>query len=175
MTLAATRPRLIAAAILNDVGPEIAAEGVRRILSYAGKPVSISHWPDAAEYLRRINGPAFPLLTDADWDRFARRTFRDGPNGPELNYDPAISGQLAMPGRMVSFVARKMFRRLARGRPTLLLRGALSDLITAEIAERMARAAPSMHVVVVPDVGHAPMLDEPVAVDAIDQFLRTVP
>jgi pimeloyl-ACP methyl ester carboxylesterase len=175
MTLAATRPRLIAAAILNDVGPEIAAEGVRRILSYAGKPVSISHWHDAADYLRRINGPAFPLLTDADWDRFARRTFRDGPNGPELNYDPAISGQLAMPGRMVSFVARKMFRRLARGRPTLLLRGALSDLITAEIAERMARAAPSMHVVVVPDVGHAPMLDEPVAVDAIDQFLRTVP
>ena len=175
ITLAATRPKLVAAAILNDVGPEIAPEGVARILTYAGKGATIGNWDEAADYLRRINGPTFPLLTDADWARFARRTFRDGPQGPELDYDPAISGLLAMPGRIITFVARLLFRRLARGRPTLLLRGALSDLITADIARRMAKAAPSMQIVVVPDVGHAPMLDEPVAVDAIDQFLRTVP
>ena len=46
------------------------------------------------------------------------------------------------------FVARLLFRRLARKRPTLLLRGELSDLITAEIAARMSKAAPSMEVVV---------------------------
>jgi pimeloyl-ACP methyl ester carboxylesterase len=55
------------------------------------------------------------------------------------------------------------------------LRGALSDLITADIAARMAKLEPAMQTVVVPDVGHAPTLDEPVAVDAIERFLRTLP
>jgi pimeloyl-ACP methyl ester carboxylesterase len=175
MTLAALRPKLIAAAILNDVGPEIAPEGVARILGYAGKGASIGNWQDAADYLRRTSGSAMPKFTDADWDRFARRTFRDGPNGPELDYDPAISGKLAMPGRLTTFIARLLFRRLARNRPILLLRGALSDLITPQIAARMAQSAPAIEIVVVPDVGHAPTLDEPVAVDAIARFLRTMP
>ena len=80
-----------------------------------------------------------------------------------------------MPGRLITFIARMLFRKLARKRPTLLLRGELSDLITANIAARMSKAAPSMQVVVVPGVGHAPLLDEPVAVDAIERFLRTLP
>jgi pimeloyl-ACP methyl ester carboxylesterase len=175
MTLAATRPKLVAAAILNDVGPEIAREGVARILGYAGKGASISSWDDAADYLRRTSGAAMPSFNDQDWQRFARRTFRDGPDGPELDYDPAIAARLAVPGRLTTFIARMLFRRLARNRPVLLLRGALSDLITADIAARMAMAAPAMEVVVVPGVGHAPMLDEPVAVDAIAEFLKTVP
>jgi len=175
MTLAALRPKLIAAAILNDVGPEIAPEGVARILGYAGKGASIANWDDAANYLRRTAGSAMPSFTDADWDQFARRTFRDGPNGPELDYDPAISGMLAIPGRLTTFIARLLFRRLARNRPILLLRGALSDLITADIAARMAKLAPAMEIVVVPGVGHAPVLDEPEAVDAIARFLRTLP
>ena len=175
MTLAALRPKLVAAAILNDVGPEIAAEGVARILGYAGKGARIDGWDDAVDYLRRTSSAAFPAFSDADWERFARRTFRDGPKGPELDYDPAIGGLLAMPGRLTTFIARMLFRRLARKRPTLLLRGALSDIITADIAARMARAAPAMEVVSVPNVGHAPLLDEPVAVDAIARFLRTLP
>jgi pimeloyl-ACP methyl ester carboxylesterase len=175
MALAATRPKLVAAAILNDVGPEIAAEGVARILGYAGKGASIANWDDAANYLRRTAGPAMPSFTDADWEEFARRTFRDGPNGPELDYDPAIAVRLGVPGRLTTFIAKMLFRRLARNRPILLLRGALSDLITAAIAARMAKLAPAMEIVVVPGVGHAPLLDEPVAVDAIERFLRTVP
>jgi len=174
MALAARRPKMIAAAILNDSGPEIAPEGVARILGYAGKGAIIRDWRDAADYLRRVNGAAFPAFADADWDRFARRTFRDGADGPQLDYDPAISGVLARPGWLTTFIARLLFRRLARGRPTMLLRGELSDLITVDIAARMAKAAPSLRTIVVPNVGHAPMLDEPVAVDAIDQFLRTM-
>jgi pimeloyl-ACP methyl ester carboxylesterase len=175
MTLAAKRPKMVAASILNDVGPEIAPEGVTRILTYAGKGAIIRNWQDAADYLRRTNGPALPAFNDEDWERLARRTFRQGPDAPELDYDPGISGVLAMPGRLITFIARMLFRKLARKRPTLLLRGELSDLITANIAARMSKAAPSMQVVVVPGVGHAPLLDEPVAVDAIERFLRTLP
>ena len=67
-----------------------------------------------------------------------------------------------------------VFRRLARRRPTMLLRGGLSDLITAGIADRMKRAAPGLRLVEVPRVGHAPMLTEPAAIEAIGNFLATV-
>ena len=77
--------------------------------------------------------------------------------------------------QLAPWIAGLLFRRLARKRPVLLVRGALSDIITGEIADRMQRQAPRLKRVDVPNVGHAPMLSEPAAVDAIDKFLRTVP
>ncbi len=176
MTVAAIRPKAVAGAILNDVGPAIAPEGVARILGYVGKLPKVRDWNDATAYVRQINSIALPHLGDEDWAEFARRTFRDGADGPELDYDPAITVALQRPpSKIATWIAGLLFRRLARRRPTLLLRGATSDIITAEIAENMQRGAPSIRRVDVPGVGHAPMLTEPVAVDAIDQFLRTVP
>jgi pimeloyl-ACP methyl ester carboxylesterase len=68
-----------------------------------------------------------------------------------------------------------LFRRLARSRRTLLIRGELSDLLSERIVARMKRNAPSLETVVVPGVGHAPVLTEPAAVAAIDEFLARVP
>ena len=82
MTLMAMRPGVIAAAILNDVGPAVAPEGIARILSYAGQPAEIHSWDDAADYVRRTNKTAFPTPGQVDWNRFARRTFREGSEGP---------------------------------------------------------------------------------------------
>jgi pimeloyl-ACP methyl ester carboxylesterase len=176
MTLAAMRSKVIAAAILNDVGPAIAPEGIARILGYAGKGSEVRDWNDAAAYVRRTNAVAFAHFGDEDWHRFAQRTFRQSSAGPELDYDPAISVALSKPPpKLAGFIAGILFRRLARKRPTLLIRGETSDIITAEIAERMKRMAPNLLRVEVPGVGHAPMLSEPEAVDAIDQFLRTTP
>ena len=176
MTLMAIRPKAIAAAILNDVGPEIAPEGIDRILGYAGKPVEIGNWDDATDYVRRTNSVALPDNGDEDWRRFARRTFRETNGVPVLDYDPAISVALGKPpSRLSLWLAGFLFRRLARRRPVLLIRGAQSDIISPEIADRMQRMAPRIRRVDVPGVGHAPMLTEPEAVDAIEQFLRTVP
>lgn len=175
MTLAAIRPRVIAAAILNDVGPAIAPEGIARILSYVGKGSDVRDWNDAAAYVRRTNAIAFPDFGEEDWHRFAQRTFRPGSTGLVLDYDPAITVPLQKPPpKIAGFVARLLFRRLARKRPTLLVRGELSDIVSAEIAERMQRTAPQLRRVDIPGVGHAPMLTEPAAVDAIEEFLRTV-
>ena len=176
MALAAIRPKAVVAAILNDVGPEIAPEGVTRIMSYVGKPVEINDWEAAANYVRQTNGAAFPDYADADWQRFAQRTFRDNAGVPELDYDPRILEPLLQhrPGRH-SRLAWFLFRRLARKRPTLLVRGANSDVITQPIADKMERKAPALRRIDVSGVGHAPMLTEPVAVDAIKQFLRTIP
>jgi pimeloyl-ACP methyl ester carboxylesterase len=176
MTLAAMRLRAIAAAILNDVGPAIAPEGIARILSYVGKGPEVRDWNDAADYVRRTNAVAFPHYRDEQWHRFARRTFRQGSEGPELDYDPAIMVPLQKPPpKMAGFIAGLLFRRLARKRPTLLIRGENSDIVSAEIANQMQHVAPQLRRVDIPGVGHAPMLTEPEAVDAIDQFLRTTP
>ena len=105
----------------------------------------------------------------------ARRTFRDGPDGPVLDYDPAIATVPGGKARTSSLIAWFAFRRLARRVPTLLIRGETSDIVSAGIAAKMERKAPGLTTIVVPGVGHAPTLAEPVAVDAIAQFLRTVP
>lgn len=176
MTLMALRPSAIAAAILNDVGPEVAPEGIARILGYAGKPIEIHNWRDAADYVRRTNEIAMPHFRDEEWQKFARRTFDEIDGIPVLAYDPAIKISLGKPPSRISlWLMGLMFRRLARKRPTLLIRGQTSDVISADIAARMQRKAPTMQRVDVGGVGHAPMLTEPVAVDAIDRFLRTVP
>jgi pimeloyl-ACP methyl ester carboxylesterase len=175
MALAGMRSRAVAAAILNDVGPEISPVGVERIKSYVGKPVEIGNWDDAIAYVRRINSGSFPKLGDDAWKRLASRTFRDVAGKPQFDYDPKIFLSLNRRRPGAAILAKLLFRRLARRRPTLLLRGALSDLISAEIADRMERAAPKLTRVDIPDVGHAPLLDEPVSLSAIDHFLRTVP
>ena len=135
----------------------------------------ISTWQDAADYAQRTNGVAFPAYTQDDWAKFARRMFREGAAGPELDYDPAIAAALAPPGKVATLLAWLLFRRLAKRRPILLLRGALSDVITAGVAARMQRKAPGLIRVDIPNVGHAPTLMEPAAIGAIEDFLAGLP
>jgi pimeloyl-ACP methyl ester carboxylesterase len=176
MALAALRSKAIAAAILNDVGPEVAKEGLMRIAAYSGQPVDTPGWAEAAAYVKSINGAAFPHYTDADWDAFARRTFKIGTEGaPVLNYDPdiAVPIKAAGPKALVPNLW-PMFSRLAKARPVLLVRGQTSDLLSEAIAAKMQKRAPKMDYVEVPGVGHAPMLDEPEAKAAIFPFLGEV-
>lgn len=177
MALAAVRSKVIAAAIINDVGPEVAKEGLARIAAYAGQPVDTPTWAAAAEYAKRHNAVALPHYSDADWDAFARRVFREGPDGaPILDYDPDISVPIkAMGAKGLVPNLWPMFGRLAKHRPTLLIRGATSDLLSEPIAAKMRRRAPNMAYAEVPGVGHAPMLDEPEARAAIFEFLSEVP
>ena len=174
MTLAALAPDRAAAAILNDIGPEVAPEGLARIAAYAGQKVEIRNWADAAEYARRTNGAALPHYAEADWDAFARRVFREGPDGvPVLDYDPEIAAPMRAAGKDALVPDLwPAFDNLAAGRPLLLVRGETSDLLSPDIASRMKAAAPHMGFVEVPGVGHAPMLDEPAAQGAILEFLK---
>ncbi len=176
MALAAVRSKAIAAAIINDVGPEVAKEGLARIAAYTGQPVDTPTWAEAAAYARRTNEVAFPHYTDADWAAFARRVFTEGPEGaPILNYDPDIMVPIKAAGAKALVPSLwPMFGRLARGRPVLLVRGETSDLLSPAIAAKMKKRAPKMDYVEVPGVGHAPMLDEPEAKAAIFPFLGEV-
>lgn len=175
MTMMAIRPTAVAAAILNDAGPEVAPEGIARIMSYVGQTAEVRDWAEAADYVRRTNGAAFPDYGPADWDRRARNIFRDNDGVPELDYDSRILLPLLQhKPRQHRRLAWFLFRWLARTRPTLLVRGAKSDVITSAIADKMARKAPGLRRVDVPGVGHAPILTETEAAEAIDQFLNSV-
>lgn len=176
MALAAIRSKVIAAAIINDVGPEVAKEGLARIAAYSGQPVETPTWAEAAAYVKQHNAVAFPHYTDADWDAFARRVFRVGSEGsPELDYDPDIAVPIRAAGAKALVPNLwPMFGRLTRARPVLLVRGETSDLLNPAIAAKMQKRAPKMDYVEVPGVGHAPMLDEAEAKAAIFPFLGEV-
>ena len=177
MTLARQRLDLIAAAILNDIGPIISPKGLERIAGYTGRAADLASWEEAAGYIKDINACAFPDNPDQEWLKWARRAFEQNAEGRLCaRYDPNIAialqtGKL----RPTSLSARMAFRRLARKRPTLLIRGGLSDLVEPEQAAWMRRTAPEMQYAEVPNVGHAPMLTEPQAFDAIRTFLAPVP
>jgi pimeloyl-ACP methyl ester carboxylesterase len=177
MTLAAQHIDLVAAAVINDIGPVLSEKGLARIAGYAGKRVALESWDDAAGFVKDINLCAFPDNSEEDWGKWARRAFEQDADGRLCpRYDPNIAvamqtGKL----RTTSLAVRMAFRRLARKRPLLLVRGELSDLLEARQAEWMQRAAPGMEYVEVPNVGHAPMLTEPAALAAIAHFLATVP
>ena len=176
MTLAMRHLHLIAAAVLNDIGPALSTRGLQRIAGYAGKGEVLASWSDAAAYLRDINQSAFPDNTDQDWDKWARRAFTEtAPGQLAMRYDANI-GIAIREGNIKpsSMLARFAFRRLARRRPTLLIRGALSDLVEPEQAALMRAAAPDMAYAEVPAVGHAPMLMETEAQAALRDFLGRV-
>lgn len=173
MALAAIEPKLVAGAVLNDIGPQVAKPGLIRIAAYTSKKVQIDSWEDAAHYMRTINGVAFPTNGDEDWRRFARRTFRTGADGkPELDYDPDISTPIKAAGpKALTPNLWPMYRKLAKDRPLLLVRGETSDLLDRQITAKMQKLAPHMAIVEAPGVGHAPMLTEPEPKAAILEFL----
>ncbi len=177
MAMTVFNSKRVAAAILNDIGPEVDPAGLARIAAYAGQPVDTPTWAAAAAHVKKINAVAFPEHTDADWDAFARRTFREGTEGtPVLDYDPDIAVPIrAMGAKGLVPKLWPFFTRLAKGRPTLLIRGGTSDLLSAGIAAKMRKRAPKMAYAEITGIGHAPMLDEPEARAAIFEFLRDVP
>lgn len=177
MTLAGERIDLVAAAVLNDIGPWISHKGLSRIAGYAGKQARPASWAEAAAHVKALNAGAFPHNTDAEWDKWARRAFAPDSSGLLApRYDAGIakamqSGKL----KSTSLALRKGFRRLTSTRPTLLVRGELSDLLEARQCAWMRRQAPLMQYAEVPGVGHAPMLTEPAALDAVGRFLARLP
>ena len=177
MVLSSLRPAAVAGAVLNDVGPSLNPEALRRIGAYTGEDPKVADWAQAAAYARKINGEAFPAYGPAQWDAFARRLFKEGPDGrPRLNYDPDIMAPIraAGPNALAPDIT-PLFIALAANRPLLLVRGGASDLLDGLRLSQMRALAPAMDYAEVPGVGHAPMLDEPEARGAMAAFLDTAP
>jgi pimeloyl-ACP methyl ester carboxylesterase len=172
MAMAAAMPTVLAGVILNDVGPDVSEVGRQRIAGYIGNPVHAPDHQTAMAILRKTYGPAYPKLDDAGWMRITRATFTEDTarGGLRLDYDLNIAVALREQAKQPLPDLWPLFRGL-RHVPVLALRGALSDILTAETLIRMKREHAGMATVTVPDVGHVPQLDEPEAATAIDAFL----
>lgn len=174
MLLATVRGARMAGALLNDIGPEIAPEGLERIRTTVGTTGPQPTWVHAARTLADLQGMIYPDWTLQDWLRHAKRLYRLTSQGRMvLDYDQRIAEPFRVPGSEVGVDLWPAFGALS-AMPLALVRGANSDLLTAQTAAAMQARVPAMDLAVVPNVGHAPTLEEPEAVAAIDRLLAKV-
>jgi pimeloyl-ACP methyl ester carboxylesterase len=172
MLLAATRPGRVAAALLNDIGPVIEQAGLDRIKGYVGTGGSYPTWVHTARALAENNAEVYPGYRLEDWLGMAKRLYRLTSGGRiVLDYDMRIAEPLRMPGGEAGVDLWPALDAL-KDVPVLLLRGERSDLLSATTARQMAARLNHAELVTVPGVGHAPILDEPVAVEAMDRLLQ---
>lgn len=175
MLMQATQPGRFAGLILNDIGPVVNPAGLQRIKGYVGKIGPVNSWEEAARQVEMINKAAFPNFQRQDWEDFARNMYGEDDKGvPVLLYDPAIAKP--MDEDNTDAVAPELWPVFdaALSTPLLLVRGELSDILAPDCVREMQARHADMHYVEVADVGHAPVLDEPQAVQAIKEFLSAL-
>jgi pimeloyl-ACP methyl ester carboxylesterase len=164
---------LVLGLMLNDVGPVLEKESLKRIASYVGKSVSFETWDEAAEAL--ANGAVgFSNVSHAQWLEVAKRIYGDKHGRPSTEHDPGLAVNFPTVAQIDAGPlpnSWKLFEGLG-GMPVGLLRGAGSDLLSMETASEMARRRPSLVVTTVADRGHIPFLDEPESDGAISQWLH---
>jgi len=172
MMMAAMQPERFDSLILNDIGPAVEAAGLARIQSYVGALAPFGSWQQAADHCRSVHGDFFPGYSAGDWLTFARHTCRERPDGTiGFAYDPAISEGLSGSEQTVVPPDLWAIWDQLSALPTLVIRGALSDILSAATVAEMKRRHPHQFFAVdIPSRGHTPMLDEPEALAAIDRF-----
>lgn len=158
--------------VLNDVGPTIEAEAVARIGAYLGLPM---RWPSveaAADYMLSIS-TGFGKHTREQWLALTRPMLKPDGGNFKPHYDPnialpfkAMTPEMAAAGEAALWAAYD-----AISCPTLLLRGADSDLLTKDTALAMTQRGPKARLHEFDGVGHAPMLVVPEQVAVVQEFL----
>ncbi len=169
--LAAMQPGRVRALVLNDVGPVLEAEGLARIAGYVGRQPPATSLDEAVARTAATQASVFPDFSTDDWRQMVADTHVVDEGRWVADYDPAIAQGLAngsaVPDLWPLFDA-------AQAVPMLLLRGALSDLLSTATVAAMRERLPRLQAVEVPMRGHAPTLDEAVAREAVEGFLASV-
>jgi len=174
MAMAMTMGDRLAGALLNDVGPVLETAGVERIGKYVGQGRSFETWMHAARALEEVHAPAYPDYEIADWLAMAKRIMALSSSGRiAFDYDMKIAEPFAS---SVTAEAVDLWPGLAAlaGKPALLVRGELSDILSAATFAEMQRRLPQAEAVTVARVGHAPTLDEPEVVAATARLLAKI-
>ena len=158
--------------VVNDIGPAIDAAGLVRIGGYLGQPLTWASEDEAADYLLTIS-QGFGPHSREEWLALTRPMLRKDGDRLRLHYDPAIAvpmraftAEMAAAGQAALWGAFDMIRC-----PTLLLRGAESDLLSHASAQEMTTRGPRARLVELAGVGHAPTLVQPEQVSAVREFL----
>ena len=169
--LNALYPHLIHRAVINDIGPDIAAAGLERIQSYVGGAGPFDNWDEATTYVRSISQSIFPDWQPAQWAAFARQCYVEQNSQIIADYDPKIAEALSQQDTGAESSALWSLFETLRDVPLLLIRGALTDLLAQTCVEAMQERATRLELLTVPNVGHAPMLTEAEVPEAMMAFL----
>lgn len=169
--MAAVQPDLIAGAVLNDIGPEIEADGLMEIRDYLARRSTPATFEAAAEGLRRLHGAAFTALSPTDWLEMAHALYTDRDGPIAADYDPKLTDQL----QAIDFTKPlptlwPQFERLAE-KPLLVVRGEHSRLFSAQTLERMQAGGKNVEAILARGQGHAPLLHLPDVFPAVKAFL----
>jgi pimeloyl-ACP methyl ester carboxylesterase len=169
MVMAAARPCAVGPVVLNDIGPIIEQKGLGRISAYVGRIPLPGSWAEAGALVHDMGRRSFPAIPPAEWVEVAKQWFNEHKGRPAPGYDPALSNALSVldgpiPALWPQFEALKRV-------PVLVLRGEVSDILSAETVEQMRRRHPALSSFVVPGQGHAPLLRDQETIDQVARFL----
>lgn len=168
MAMGAAMPSSLTGIVLNDIGPDVSGSGLGRILNYIGTDRPHKDWDSAVLDFREMF-PNLSLSSDAEWLDAAQATWCEGADGMlHFDWDVKLAGALQNGPPIPDLWP--LFTSLGRI-PTLAIRGALSDVLTAETFEKMAVAHPGLDQITVPNVGHVPTLNEPSVPEQILAFV----
>lgn len=175
MLMAARHRHRLAGVLLNDIGPVLEPAGLMRIASYLGRKPRFATWRGAVAAVKRTN-PGFASLDEAEWLAFARRLFRDENGRPALDYDPNLARAFPRRGAIAAGAVAPLWElfKALDGLPATALRAEHSDLLSPATFARMAEEIAGLDAVTVKDRGHAPFLDEPESLAAVDRLLARV-
>jgi pimeloyl-ACP methyl ester carboxylesterase len=169
MAIAAQEQAPIGRLVVNDAGPVIRAGSIQRIRSYLGSAPPFTSFAEAERYIRTVSAPFGPH-TDAEWHFLTEHVMRRRPDGTyRVHYDPAIAVPFAAMDTGKDVEGWEVWDAIRC--PTLVLRGAESDLLTRETAMTMSERGPRAKLVEFAGVGHAPTLLHDDQITAVREFL----
>lgn len=165
MLVAAAPHTPITRMVISDVGPVIPKQALQAIAGYLKNAPTFESLVQVEQYLRTVHS-GFGNLDDRQWRQLAENSSRKEGDGWRLHYDPAIASAFDDVSGDVDLTPIWQHVRC----PVLVLRGAESELLTAEIAENMARR-PNVTVREFTGVGHAPMMMSADQIETVSSFL----
>lgn len=155
--------------VLNDVGPVVTAVSLARIGTYIGKAPDFADFASAEQYVRAVSAPFGPH-SDAQWKKLTENVVRRQPDGRfKMHYDPAIGKAFEAAGTAKDMELWMFYDRIQC--PTLVTRGAESDLLTRETAAAMTQRVPNARLVEFAGVGHAPTFMQADQIAVVKDFL----
>lgn len=166
MILNSQHPDRVGKVVLNDIGAFVERAAIENIGSYLQRAHLHNSWDGVTAAIKPIYSEFFTDLTEHDWHALARRLYRQRPDGKLVpDYDPKLFHNSSA----ADLDLWPYFDSL-KTKPTLIVRGANSGLLTPSILQQMKDSRNDLQVVTVPNRGHAPFLDEPAAITAIEAF-----
>ena len=145
--------------VLNDVGPTVEPSFILRLLTYLGRPEYWKSEEEAADALWAVSA-GFGPHTREEWLALTKPLLRPDGDGFKLHYDPAIAVAIRAMTPEIAAAGEAMlwhfYDRITA--PTLLLRGADSDVLSPATALAMTQRGPRARLHELPGVGHAPTL-----------------